>query len=698
MEASNPPSGTFPFSVQGVTHDLQVLSFKGQEAISEPFCFEIELVSEYRNLALDQYLHKLAFLQLDADGHGIHGQIHAMGRSRAGRRLTHYHVTLVPRLYYLTHRHNSRVFQHQSVQHIIARVLEEHGILGDAVAFKLGPTPQPVLEYCTQHDESDLYFIQRLCEQAGFHYHFQHTPDNHLLVFGEDQTVFPRLAPVAFHEASGMTADGPVINQLSVRLATRINATARRDYDFTQPSVLMESTFTGDAPQALAAQPSLEDYRHPAGFSHRDHGRRLAKRALEQQRSDATLATGESDVSRLCSGHFMPLIDHDIADWNDLWLLTRITHQGKAPQVLEESCTVTQQGFSHGYRNQFSATPWTAIYRPPAHHPRRPVQGSQSATVTGPPGEEIWCDEFGRVKVRLHWNRDNIDDEHSSCWLRVISGWAGDRYGALTIPRVGTEVVVNFFDGDGDRPYIAGSLFRRGNEVPYPLPAHKTRSVFKTLSSPGGGGGNELRLEDRQGAEHIYVHAQRDWECRVRNDQTTDVGGQRHDRVSGDSFSLMQGQEHRTTQGDRNTSIFASDYLDIGQNLHVHTALGQFHEAGQHIHIKAGQRVTIDAGVELTLNAGGKTLKLDPAGIWYSETPQIGASASPATNAQRVTAQLPGAATDAAPGAVSLSPLASVQLTLMQNAATQGLSRCPVCEACLEAAKTPQLSAGNRAP
>lgn len=687
----------FPLTVQGVTHDLQVLSFNGQEAISEPFCFEIELVSEYRQLDLQAFLHKLAFVQLDASGHGIHGQIHAMGRGKAGRRLTHYHLTLVPRLQYLAHRFNSRVFQQLSTQQIISQVLKEHGILADAVAFRLGPTPYPALEYCTQHNESDLHFIQRLCEQDGIHYHFQHSPDNHVLVFGDDQTVFPRLAPAAFHEDSGQTADAQVIKQFDVRLATRGNATARRDYDFKQPRVLLESTFKGDAPDALAAQPLLEDYRYPAGFTHREHGRLLARRALEQQRSDATLAMGDSDVTGLCSGHFLPLVEHEIGDWNDLWLLTRIRHEARVPQVLEESAAASEAGFQ-GYRNHFTATPWAAIYRPPARHPRVPVHGSQSATVTGPPGEEIWCDEFGRVKVQLHWNRDGIADDHSSCWLRVVSAWAGDRYGAIAIPRVGTEVVVSFFDGNGDRPYISGTLFRRGNEVPHALPAHKTRSVFKTLSTPGGDGHNELRLEDRKGAEQIYVHAQRDWESLIRNDHTTDVGGHRHDRVAGNSFSLIETEEHRTTQGDRTVRVHASDYLEVGHNLHVHSALGQFHEAGQHIHLKAGQKITLDAGVELTLNAGGKTLKLDPGGIWYSETPQVGAAPSAAASAQRRVAQLPGAATADAPGAVPAAPLASIQLRLMHNAARQGRSRCAVCEACLQGPATSLPLPSSTAP
>ena len=180
-------------------------------------------------------------------------------------------------------------------------------------------------------------------------------------------------------------------------------------------------------------------------------------------------------------------------------LLTQLSHEGKQPQVLEESevtcdTTANKDDFHQGYRNRFIATPWDVFYRPALEHPKPRVLGSQTAVITGPKGEEIHCDQYGRVKVQFFWDREGLADDKTSCWLRVSSGWAGDRYGGIAIPRIGMEVLVTFLEGDPDQPLISGCLYHKENQVPYPLPANKTRTVFKTLNSPGGDGFNELRI------------------------------------------------------------------------------------------------------------------------------------------------------------------------------------------------------------
>jgi type VI secretion system secreted protein VgrG len=236
----------------------------------------------------------------------------------------------------------------------------------------------------------------------------------------------------------------------------------------------------------------------------------------------------------LCSGHLLEISDHPRREWNALWLLTEVLHEGKQPQVLEESVTSDVQardGFTQGYRNHFTATPWDVLFRPPLAHPKPQVLGSQTAVVTGPAGEEIHCDQYGRIKVQFHWDRHGHDDDSSSSWLRVASSWAGGLYGGMAIPRIGMEVLVTFLEGDPDQPLVTGCLFHKEHVVPYDLPANKTRSVFKSLSSPGGGGYNELRIEDRKGAEQIYLHAQRDWDENIEHEQKIRVGNQRHDTV-----------------------------------------------------------------------------------------------------------------------------------------------------------------------
>ncbi|MEZ3134046.1 type VI secretion system tip protein TssI/VgrG [Stutzerimonas kunmingensis] len=612
----------FSLTLEGVEHDLQVLAFSGREAISQPYRFDLELVSELPDLDLQALLHKPAFLAFDPAGMGIHGLVHRIAQGESGKRLTRYRVTLVPQLAYLAHRTNQRIFQHLSVPQIIAQVLEEHGIQANAYRFQLGPVIYPPREYCVQYDETDLHFIQRLCEEEGIHYHFEHSTRGHVLVFGDDQTSFARLGqPTAYLQDNGMTADEPVIKRFAVRVATRTSRVSRRDYDFEQPRLLMGAAYRAEPAQASNSQPDLEDYDYPGRFTERARGKQLSQRALERHRSDCRLAEGSSDQPSLVSGHLLEISDHPRREWNDLWLLTEVLHEGKQPQVLEESITNnvdTGDGFAQGYRNRFSATPWDIPFRPPLNHPKPKVLGSQTAVVTGPAGEEIHCDEYGRVRVQFHWDREGQADDKTSCWLRVSSSWAGDRYGGIAIPRVGMEVLVTFLEGDPDQPLVTGCLYHKEHQVPYDLPANKTRTVFKTLSSPSGGGYNELRIEDRKGAEQIYLHAQRDWDENIEHDQKIRVGHERHDTVEANSYSEFRAEEHLIVAGDRKVEVKPDDHLTVGQTQHIKLGTAQLTKAGREIHLKAGKKMVIEASIELTLKAGGSFIKLDPGGITVS--------------------------------------------------------------------------------
>ncbi|SFJ35202.1 type VI secretion system secreted protein VgrG [Stutzerimonas kunmingensis] len=691
----------FTLSLEGIEHDFKVLEFQGREAISQPYRFDLELVSEHPDLDLERLLHRPAFLSFAPDGSGIHGLVHQAAQGESGQRLTRYRLTLVPQLAYLAHRTNQRIFQHLSVPQIVAQVLEEHGIQADAYRFQLGPVIYPPREYCVQYDETDLHFIQRLCEEEGIHYHFQHSAADHALVFGDDQTVFPRLAATAYQQDSGLVADQPVIKRFGLRLETRTSRVTRRDYDFEKPRLTMEAAFHSDF------QPDLEDYDYPGRFTERARGKHLSQRALERHRHDYELAEGESDQPQLASGHFLPLGEHPRSDWNQLWLLTEVLHEGKQPQVLEESITnvpahhglapsplwgeargegaLTSSGFHQGYRNHFTATPWDIPFRPALRHPKPKVLGSQTAVVTGPAGEEIHCDEYGRVRVQFHWDREGLADDKTSCWLRVSSSWAGDRYGGIAIPRVGMEVLVTFLEGDPDQPLVTGCLYHKEHQVPYDLPANKTRTVFKTLSSPGGGGYNELRIEDRKGAEQIYIHAQRDWDENIEHDQKIRVGHERHDTVEANSYSEFRAEEHRTTQADRKTEIRANDHLTVGNSQHLKIGTGQFIEAGNEIHYYAGSKVVIDAGMELTASGGGSFLKLDPSGVTLSGATikmNSGGSAGTGSGVNVISPRIPWAADQDKAGAKPKLALANTQLQLARKARQIAASRCPICEAC----------------
>ncbi|NWD74218.1 type VI secretion system tip protein VgrG [Pseudomonas gingeri] len=601
----------FKLTLNGFEHDLRVLGFKGSESLNQPYRIDIELVSESADLDLESLLHQPVFLSLGAENMGLHGHVHSAGQGESTRRLTRYQLTLVPRLAYLEHTTQQRIFQHQTVPDIIAQVLKEHGILADAFQFQQGPKPHAEREYCTQYDETDLNFIQRLCEEEGLSFHFRHSPDQHLLVFGIHSSIFPRLESTPYKRASGLVAQGPVIKAFGVRVQTRPTRTTLRHYDFEQPHVQLQADCRpGSLPGA-----DLEHYVYPGEFRDERQGKKLAERDLQRHRSDYRLARGESDQPSLRSGHCLLLSEHPRQDWNSHWLLTEVNHEGYQPQVLEEYAgpEVPWQG----YRNTFSAIPDEVEYQPPHRHQKPFIRGSQSAWVTGPAGQEIHCDAHGRVKVQFPWDREDRNDEHSSCWLRVASSWAGARYGSVVVPRVGMEVVVAFFEGDPDRPYVSACLHHKNNEVPYPLPESQTQSVFKTRSTPGGEGYNELRIEDRSGAEQIALRAQRDFTVHALNDQRLQVDRQRSVQVGGDSRHELQGEEQHITHGQRLTELRQDDHLTVNGEQHIQTA-SHLLRATRDIHLSAGDNVVIDAGSSLTIRAGGQWLTLNPAGIFSS--------------------------------------------------------------------------------
>ena len=601
----------FTLLIPTVRNDFKVLAFDGTEAISTLYSIQIELVSEYPDFDLESLLSQPAFLQFGHNGEGIHGRIEDVLIGEAGRRLTRYYLTLVPALHYLQFSHNQRIFQFLTVPQIIAQVFKGHGIQADAFTFNVETSPER--EYCTQYAENDFEFVQRLCAEDGIAWHHQHSREGHLLVFTDDQTCFPKLDETPYQQDSGLVAEHPVVSQFSLRFSTRSSTTTRRHYDLKRPNLLLESRFTAEF------TPELEDYRYPLFFESEKRGKQLARQTLERHRTDYQLAEGESDQSTLRSGHFFSLTQHPRETYNDLWLLLSVTHAGKQPQVLEESLTSAAEpadGFTQGYRNRFSAIPWDVFYRPPMP-PRKPVLVCQTARVTGPPGEEIFCDEYGRVRVEFPWDRAELNSEKSSCWLRVASSLAGEGFGTVTIPRVGMEVIVTFQEGDPDQPLITGCVVNKVTSVAHQLPENKTRTVLRSQSSPRNGGYNELSIEDRTGQEKIYLRAQRDIEQLILNDSHSLISNDRFEQVDNNSTSLIKGEELHTTEGVRSTVIGGDELITISGNSSTTSAGSLVIQAGQQAHVTAAN-VVIDAGMSLTLKAGGHHIVINAGGIFSS--------------------------------------------------------------------------------
>ncbi|ROM95061.1 type VI secretion system tip protein TssI/VgrG [Pseudomonas brassicacearum] len=447
----NPANQThFSLTIDGFEHDFQVLAFTGQEAISRPYFFSVELVSERSDLDLKSLSDKPAFLAFDTQGSGIHGRIYHIAQGRGDQRLTRYSLALVPHLSYLRHRINQRIYQQFSVPKIVALILEEHGILGDAYRFHLGST-YPEREYCVQYDESDLHFIQRLCEEEGIHYHFQHSAQGHALVFGDDQTVFPKIGqPTAYRQESDLVADEPLIKCFNLRLGPLTSRISHRDHDFEQPRLLL-----GSASHLERNERREDDLER---FIGREHGKQIGLRTLERRHAAYRQAEGQGNQTRLASGHVLEISGHPRQEWNDLWLLTQVIHEGRQPQVGNENIssdhTDDNDDFHQGYRNRFMVLPGDVFYRPPLAHKRPRGPGNQTAVVTALADEEIQCDQFGRIKVKFPWDHEGRFDDKSSCWLGVPSSWSGD----IAPPRMGMEVSVTFLESYPDQPLISGCL------------------------------------------------------------------------------------------------------------------------------------------------------------------------------------------------------------------------------------------------
>lgn len=656
----------FALQIPAIRHDFKVLAFSGTEAISTLYGIHVELVSEHPDFDLESLLTQPAFLQFGHNGEGIHGHIEDVLAGESGKRLTRYHLTLVPALHYLQFSRDQRIFQQRTVPQIIAQVLKGHGIQADAFSFHVAANPPR--DYCTQYGESDLEFIQRLCAEDGIAWHHQHSVDGHLLVFTDDQVFLPKLGATPYRQDSGMVAEHPVVSRFNIRTSTRTSTVVRRDYDLKRPSLLVESRFTADF------TPVLEDYRYPLLIENERRGKQLARQALERHRSDYELGEGQSDQANLRSGHLFELAEHPRQHCNDLWLLLSVSHDGRQPQVLEESVTSDAKdtdGFTQGYRNTFSVIPAEVVFRPPLPAPRRPLV-SQTARVTGPIGEEIYCDEFGRVKCEFPWDRAELDSERSSCWLRVSSNWAGESFGSVTIPRIGMEVLVTFLEGDPDQPLITGCVANKVTSVPYTLPEHKTKTILRSHSSPHTGGYNELMIEDRAGQEKIFLRAERDFEQLILNDSHSQIRRDRFEQVDNHSTSLIKADERHTTDGTRNTVIGTDDLLSITGNSSTTAGGTLVIQAGPHARVTASQ-VVIDAGTSLTLTAGGHHIVINSGGIFSSVAIVEGGAPVAGAAAQSALAALESSQT-------LLALSVTTQLAALTQAADQAASVCAVCE------------------
>ena len=537
----------FTLEVAGADVDLRVVRFSGQESISGLFGFRIEIAGpdfDVGSLVDKPALLNIETLQGPRHVHGVLSEVEYVGHARDQEL---YEVDLVPWIWKLQHREDCRIFQATPTPKILEAVLIGAGLPKDWLRFDLVGTYTP-RDYCVQYHETDYAFISRLMEEEGIFFFFEHKEDRHVLVIADHPGAHPPIPgtpEIWFNALGGEVADREHVREFRFGQRIKPGKASLRDFNLHKPDAKMEVSESGKL------NADLEVYDYPGEYQARGHGQGIAKTRLEAHQAQRRSGGGASDCARLTPGHLFMLLGHRRDELDTIYRVVAVYHTGSQPQVLGQDAAG-----EFNYGNTFTVTEKAQPFRVPQRTPRPRVRGLQTATVVGPEGEEVHPDEHARVKVQFHWDRAAPFDETSSCWVRVSQLWAGNGWGAMFIPRIGHEVLVDFIEGDPDRPVVVGRLYTGNNKPPYPLPAEKTKSTIKSESSLGGGGFNEFRYEDRKGHEEIFLHAQKDWNTFTINCLTETVGNNRTSSI-GNSETLSVGN-------NRTVTVKNNDHTTVG--------------------------------------------------------------------------------------------------------------------------------------
>lgn len=607
----------FNFSVQGMERppSFAVYSFTGRETVSAPFEFTIELVSTSSSIDMPSLLGKRALLTI-ADKSGatrpVHGYIRQIEQLHTATRFTHYRCELVPRFWFLGKNSDHRIFQGKSVIEIIETILKEQMFTEKDFSFKCFNKYEP-REYCVQYSESDLHFISRLCEEEGIFFYFDHSEEAHCMCFCDmpGGPSIPGESELRYLPGPGMLEETAVINQLRVRHSINSDAAEYREWNFTHPRLDLTVNQTGYPKAPAPAGLDMQNYKYPHLYQLQTPGKRYADLQVLRQRTFNQWIEGTSDVSRLLPSFTFKVTGHSCKDVNEKgWWVTSTYHSGDQPQALEQDAP--DRGMR--YTSAFTAIPDNVRFVPELMHPKTLIHGQQTALVTGPEGEEIYPDQYGRVKVQFFWDREGQGNELTSCWIRVSQGWAGGQYGSVALPRVGHEVIVSFLEGNPDRPLITGRVYHALNMPPYALPEHKTRMAIRSKTHKGDGY-NELRFEDMKGNEQVFIHGQRDQDIIIENDSREWVKGNEHMLVEKDHVEEIKGISSTQAAKDRMEATGEKRTVTIGGD--------EAHQTGGSYHLKVNNNVFMEGmtcGVvemhqELTLKAPGGFIHIDGTGI-----------------------------------------------------------------------------------
>ncbi|WP_418128981.1 type VI secretion system Vgr family protein [Variovorax sp. 278MFTsu5.1] len=494
---------------------LKFRSMTGQERISALFEHRVRLISDMPNIQprsmLGEDMSIEVNLATELGGTGsrfLSGQVTRFAYiGKDDGDMCVYEATLRPWLWYATRRSDFRIFQFKTAPQILQEVLAPYGFAIDA---RLSGSYR-TWDYCVQYSESDFSFASRLMEQEGVYYFFSHAQGSHQLVLcdGADSHTELPAGPVRVPYHAGVLAaqilEQDFIDSWSHSEDIASGNFAADDYDFRKPNAEIDTVRQQPAGHS---RDSFEIYDWPGGYTELADGENYARLRLEQLAGRRELVSAEGNLRHMAPGYLFELARHPNAQENRRYLIEAVTYdfQENALRVVGAAdAAYSESTSSTSYRQSFEVLPDSAPYRPARVTPRPRTTGPQTAVVVGPAGEEIHTDQYGRIKVQFHWDRYGKRDENSSCWIRVSQTWAGSNYGAMHIPRIGQEVIVDFLNGDPDHPIVTGCVYNAAQMPPWELPRHKTQTGFQTHWSKGGGGKHMLRFEDSRGTEHIEL-------------------------------------------------------------------------------------------------------------------------------------------------------------------------------------------------
>jgi type VI secretion system secreted protein VgrG len=615
-----------------------LVGLAGREAISQMFYFELKTawVDQSKLVAFDQLLGKKVTVEISfADGENkryINGMVSRVTQGDRDEVFTYYALEVVPELWLLDRKQCSRTFQHMNVPDILRQLFT-----GMDVDYKTQGTYEP-REYCVQYRETDLAFASRLMEEEGIYYFFKHTSSGHQMVLADtpqSHPALPYLPTAVWEEKAHDSMEEDRVFAWSKGQEIRSGKFTAWDYTFEMPTknleadkTIMDTVTVGTVSHKLkvANNDSLELYEYPGGYASRfdgisksggeqpaelqkiftDNARTVGIR-MQAEALSSLLIRGRAVHAGFTAGHTFDLTKHYSDDGT--YVVTSVQHDAEQPV----SAADAEEEFK--YTNGFTCIPSALPFRPPRVTPVPSVRGVQTATVVGPSGEEIFPDKYGRVKVQFHWDRVGTDDVNSSCWVRVATFWAGQQWGAVHIPRIGQEVIVDFLEGDVNQPIVVGSVYNADLMPPWTLPDNKTISGVKSRSSPNGGADNfnMLSFEDKMGSELVSFQAEKDLTSLVKNDESREV---RHDRVTKIKNDETQTVEHgnekiEVTEGNQSITLGQgnqSTEIKIGNQS---TKLGQ---GNQTTKVDVG-KIETEAMQSIELKVGQSSIKIDQMGV-----------------------------------------------------------------------------------